>query len=79
VLDETKTMPEQRLCDICHKRPVAAKVTISSDGERRVLNVCEVDLEKLKRQERRNFSPIESMFGDFFGNEGFEGRQYGRN
>src|SRR5882762_8703809 len=62
------------LCDICHRRPAAVRVTVVEEGQRRTLNVCRQDYAKLRA---RQASPFESVFGgslfgddmlgDFFG------------
>src|SRR5712671_2912479 len=62
------------LCDICHRRPAAVRVTVMEDGQRRTLNVCRQDYARLRA---RQASPFESVFGgslfgddmmgDFFG------------
>src|SRR5512133_454081 len=49
-----------KLCDICGVRPAALRVTVSENGRRRTLNVCEVDYARLRAQ---NASPFESLFG----------------
>src|SRR5207248_1158590 len=69
------------LCDICHRRPAALRVTVSEDGRRRTLNVCREDYAHLRAQQA---SPFESLFGGslfgddltsgFFGNGGAESR-----
>jgi ATP-dependent Clp protease ATP-binding subunit ClpC len=69
------------LCDICHRRPAALRVTLSENGRRRTLEVCEVDYARLQAQ---NASPFESLFGgglfgddvmgDLFGEEGLAPR-----
>src|SRR5690349_974425 len=75
---------QERLCDICHRRPAAVRVTVGEDGRRRTLTVCEQDYARLRAQ---SASPFESLFGrggfggglfdDFFGDEGEEGELEG--
>src|SRR5438270_82920 len=48
------------LCDICHRRPAALRVTVSENGRRRTLNVCPEDL---KRQ-AREMAPQKQRRGD---------------
>src|SRR6266850_3824444 len=62
------------LCDIDHRRPAVVRVTVSQNGKRRTLNVCEEHYAALRQQQS---SPFESLFGgslfggdmmrDFFG------------
>src|SRR5207237_1499433 len=55
------------LCDICHRRPAALRVTVSENGRRRTLNVCREDYAQLRSQQA---SPFESLFGgSLFGND----------
>src|SRR5438132_11006262 len=55
------------LCDICHRRPAALRVTVSVNGRRRTLNVCREDYAQLRAQQA---SPFESLFGgSLFGND----------
>ncbi len=70
----------QRLCDICHQRPAAVRVTVSENGRRRTLNVCEQDYARLQAQ---SASPFESLFGDdmlgsLFGDEEAGAERRGR-
>ena len=73
-----------QLCDICGVRPAKIRAeVISSNGEREVLNLCEIDYRKLARQQRSS-SPMESLFGgrrslfdDFFGDDFFGGSLLG--
>src|SRR5438270_12695367 len=69
------------LCDICHRRPAALRVTVSENGRRRTLNVCREDYAQLRAQQASPFESIfgGSLFGDdlvsnFFGDGGAEGR-----
>jgi ATP-dependent Clp protease ATP-binding subunit ClpC len=65
------------LCDIDHRRPAVVRVTVSQNGKRRTLNVCEEHYAALRQQQS---SPFESLFGgslfggdmmrDFFGEGG---------
>jgi ATP-dependent Clp protease ATP-binding subunit ClpC len=69
-----------QLCDVCGVRPATVRAeVVSSDGERQVLNLCDVDYRRLARQQRSS-SPLESLFGgrrslfdDFFGDDFFGG------
>ncbi|ABS27505.1 ATP-dependent Clp protease ATP-binding subunit [Anaeromyxobacter sp. Fw109-5] len=73
------------LCDICHRRPAAVRVTVSENGRRRTMNVCEQDYARLQAQ---NATPFESLFGGglfgddlmggLFGEEGLAPRGVGR-
>jgi ATP-dependent Clp protease ATP-binding subunit ClpC len=62
------------LCDVCGVRPATVRATVASDGERRTLNLCEVDYRRLAARQRAS-SPLESLFSggrgslldDFFG------------
>src|SRR2546428_10789611 len=55
-LEETKA----QLCDICHRRPAAFRVTVVENGRRRRLEVCREDYAQLRAQQA---SPFESLFG----------------
>jgi ATP-dependent Clp protease ATP-binding subunit ClpC len=55
------------LCDICHRRPAAVRVTVSENGRRRTLSVCDEDYAQLRAQ---SASPFESLFGDTFARGG---------
>src|SRR5882672_8940752 len=54
--NETKA----QLCDICHRRPAAFRVTVVENGRRRTLEVCREDYAQLRAQQA---SPFESLFG----------------
>ncbi|CAN7584662.1 AAA family ATPase [Phenylobacterium sp. LjRoot219] len=62
------------LCDVCGVRPATVRATVASDGERRTLNLCEIDYRRLAARQRAS-SPLESLFSggrsslfdDFFG------------
>src|SRR5438270_11449564 len=55
------------LCDICHRRPAALRVTVSENGRRRTLSVCREDYAQLRAQQA---SPFESLFGgSLFGDD----------
>jgi len=61
------------LCDVCGVRPATVRATVVSDGERRTLNLCEIDYRRLAARQRAS-SPLESLFSgrsslfdDFFG------------
>jgi len=61
--DENKA----ELCDICHRRPAALRVTVVENGRRRTLNVCREDYAQLRAQQA---SPFESLFGgSLFGDD----------
>ena len=49
------------LCDICGVRPATVQATVVQDGQRRTLNLCEVDYARLVRQSRQA-SPLERLF-----------------
>ncbi len=51
------------ICDICKTRPATTKVRVSQNGRTQLLEVCAQDYRRLKRQERRAYSPFESFFG----------------
>src|SRR4051812_32207942 len=63
-------MPEredEELCDICHRRPAAVRVTVNENGRRRTMNVCRHDYARLRAQQA---SPVESLFGgSLFGDD----------
>src|SRR4051794_27955405 len=69
-----------KLCDICGVRPATVRAQVTtSDGESQVLDLCEVDYNRLARQQRSS-SPLESLFGgrgslfdDLFRDEFFGG------
>jgi ATP-dependent Clp protease ATP-binding subunit ClpC len=49
----------ETLCDIDHTRPAVARVTVVRNGKREVLNVCDIHLRELQRQQ----SPMDQLFG----------------
>lgn len=51
-----------KLCDICKTRPATVRATVRQNGRERTLDLCEEDYRKLRNQERRPFSPLESLF-----------------
>src|SRR3954453_5693154 len=69
-----------KMCDICGVRPATVRAQVTtSDGETKVLNLCELDYRRLTRQQRSS-SPLESLFGgrgslfdDFFADDFFGG------
>jgi ATP-dependent Clp protease ATP-binding subunit ClpC len=64
--DETKA----QLCDICHRRPAALRVTVVENGRRRTLSVCREDYAQLRAQQA---SPFESLFGgSLLGDDGLD-------
>jgi ATP-dependent Clp protease ATP-binding subunit ClpC len=65
---------EGTLCDICHRRPAAVRVTVSEDGRRRTLDVCEQDYARLEAQ---NATPFESLFGGGLFGDDFMGGIFG--
>jgi ATP-dependent Clp protease ATP-binding subunit ClpC len=66
-----------KMCDICGVRPAAVRAQVTtSDGETKILELCEVDYRRLARHQRSS-SPMESLFSgrgslfdDFFGDRG---------
>lgn len=63
------------ICDICGIRPATRRVEVVQNGERRTLDVCDVDYRRLVRQQRQA-STFESLFRgtgfeDFFGEDPF--------
>src|SRR6267142_4319599 len=61
--DETKA----QLCDVCHRRPAAYRVTVVENGRKRTLEVCREDYAQLRSQQA---SPFESLFGgSLFGDD----------
>ncbi|RME97013.1 MAG: ATP-dependent Clp protease ATP-binding subunit, partial [Alphaproteobacteria bacterium] len=67
------------ICDICHTRPATVRAQVVSDGERRVMELCDEDYRKLARRQGRGTSPLESLFGggslfdEFFSDSPFGG------
>jgi ATP-dependent Clp protease ATP-binding subunit ClpC len=66
-----------KLCDICGIRPATVRVRVTQNGESELLELCDVDYERLAAQQRPS-SPMESLFGrrgglleDFFGDDFF--------
>ncbi|MDB5476892.1 MAG: Clp protease ClpC [Phenylobacterium sp.] len=62
-----------QICDVCGVRPATVRATVVSEGERRTLNLCEIDYRRLAARQRAS-SPLDSLFGgrsslfdDFFG------------
>lgn len=54
------------LCDICHERPATTRVTLTVNGKRKTVNVCDHDYTRVLRTQR-SYSPFESLFfGDVF-------------
>ncbi|WP_114947435.1 ATP-dependent Clp protease ATP-binding subunit [Microvirga calopogonii] len=67
------------LCDICGVRPATVRAQVVSNGQRQVMELCDVDYRRLARQQRSS-SPLESLFGgrgslfdDFFSDDFFSG------
>ncbi|MGE7157405.1 AAA family ATPase [Methylorubrum rhodesianum] len=70
-------------CDICGVRPATVRAQVVSDGQRRTMELCDVDYRRLARQQGRSSSPLESLFGrggnlfdDFFGGDFFGRRPF---
>ncbi|HWP47119.1 MAG TPA: AAA family ATPase [Candidatus Limnocylindrales bacterium] len=66
-----------KLCEMCGIRPATVRVTVTQDGRRRTLDICDMDYARLRRQDRRPLSPLESLFRgslfeDFFRDSGLE-------
>src|SRR3954452_2342840 len=69
------------ICAICGIRPATVRTTVTVDGRREVLELCDLDYRRLARQQRSS-SPLESLFGgrggslldDFFGDRSGEER-----
>jgi ATP-dependent Clp protease ATP-binding subunit ClpC len=66
-----------KLCDICGVRPATVRVRVANNDQSETLDLCEIDYERLARQQRSS-SPLESLFGrrgslfdDFFGEDFF--------
>src|SRR4051812_23315806 len=56
-----------QLCEICHRRPAAFRVTVAENGRRRAMAVCREDYAQLRAQQA---SPFESLFGgSLFGDD----------
>ncbi len=53
-----------QLCDVCHVRPATMEVTVVTDGERRLVRLCDEDYAELRR--RDGAAPWESFTEDFF-------------
>jgi ATP-dependent Clp protease ATP-binding subunit ClpC len=67
------------VCDLCGIRPATVRAEVVSNGERRTMELCDVDYRRLARQQRPS-SQLESLFGgsgglfeDFFGGDFFGG------
>lgn len=54
-----------KTCDICGRRLATEQVTIIEHGKKKVLNVCDYDLQLLTQ---RSFSPFERIFSGIFDN-----------
>ncbi len=53
------------ICDICGKRPATVRVQASVNGQRRTLELCEQDYERLRAQQQQAArSPFESLFSN---------------
>jgi ATP-dependent Clp protease ATP-binding subunit ClpC len=57
------------ICEICKFRAAKAKVTVSKNGLRQVISVCEQDLRRLQRQSSSLYDRMfgANIFDDFFG------------
>ncbi len=72
------------LCDICGVRPATVRAQVVSNGQRQIMELCDIDYRRLARQQRSS-SPLESLFGgrgslfndfladDFFGSSPLAG------
>jgi len=66
-------------CDVCGVRPATVRAQVVNNGQRRVMELCDIDYRRLARQQSRSSSPLESLFGgdhsslfdDFFGGDIF--------
>ena len=51
------------LCDLCCTRPATIRAAVVSDGRRETMNLWDVDYRRLAERQRRQASPLESLFG----------------
>lgn len=69
------------ICDICGVRPATVRAQVVSNGQRRTMDLCDIDYRRLARQQGRPSSPLESLFGGAGGSlfdEVFGGDFFGR-
>jgi ATP-dependent Clp protease ATP-binding subunit ClpC len=67
------------ICDVCGVRPATVRAQVVNNGQRRTMELCDIDYRRLARQQGRSSSPLESLFGggsgslldDFFGSDFF--------
>ncbi len=66
-----------KLCDLCGIRPATVRVRVSRNGRGEILDLCDMDYERLAARQRSS-SPMESLFGrrgglfeEFFGDDVF--------
>ncbi|MDB5643930.1 MAG: Clp protease ClpC [Hyphomicrobiales bacterium] len=64
------------ICDVCGIRPATVRAEVVSNGQRRTMELCDVDYRRLARQQGGSRSPLESLFSrhgslfdDFFGGD----------
>jgi len=61
------------MCDVCKVRPATYRAEVVVNGEHKIMELCDVDYQKLARRQARYNSPLESLFGgrsmldNFFG------------
>lgn len=66
------------ICDICQKRQASYRAAVMTNGERKIIELCDEDYRELTRRQSRSTSPLESLFGknslldDFFDNGNFD-------
>lgn len=51
------------ICDVCKVRPASFRAQVAVNGERKIMELCDTDYQKLARQQTRFNSPLESLFG----------------
>ncbi len=50
------------LCDLCHARPAVARVSVTEDGARRTLSICDYHYRQLLRHQEM-LNPFDSLLG----------------
>lgn len=57
-----------QLCDVCHKRPATAIITMIRNNQKQTIHLCAFDYADLERQRTRSYESLfgESPFGEFF-------------
>ena len=50
------------LCDICHARPAVARVTVTENGERKTLSICDFHYRQLMRHQSM-LNPFDALLG----------------